>query len=581
MKRFNIYILIILGTLASCSDLDVVPPSSITSENFWKDEKDAWYALSACYSDMKGFDILDELTTDNGHSHKPWEGTFELVQQNAISSASPYGTYSYVPIRTVNDFLVNVDRCEMDEDLRARMKAEARFLRAFAYLDLTLYYGAVPLVTDPIPYDAPNLEQNTREEVRSFILNELNEVSSVLPARYDGGYLNESGRITSSAAQALRARAALYFGNFAEAEASAKKVMESGNHSLFKLTSLSADQQQEGEEMELFIDFDGLNIDREKFLNGLFSYEAVWHNENASPANPEYVLTKEFMADVNNSDMQRYTYMLPLSLSIYWGFASYEPMQDLVDAYWDVDGVTMRNTITAAERKQRYMELWAKAKDLDQNAYNAFCQTPALMDNAYMDEFKNRDSRLYASVVFPFKGWHGMPKGTVYFRWNPAVVNSDGNDSWTGFSYRKMVSNNPFNRTDSSDDYPVIRYAEVLLTFAEARVMNTGYDSEVQAALNQIRDRCGMPDVPVGLSQTQAIDLIRNERRIELAGEGHRFDDVRRYGNAYCEEHLNGPSTAPDGSVVVNKQWNERLLLMPFPVSAMDANPLLVQNKGY
>ncbi|WP_270090820.1 RagB/SusD family nutrient uptake outer membrane protein [Sphingobacterium sp. SYP-B4668] len=581
MKKITLYALLILGVFTSCTKLDVVPPSAITPENFWKNEKDAWYGLNSCYADMKGFDILDELTTDNGHSHKPWEGTFELLQQNGINSASPYGEYSYVAIRTANDFLLNVDKCEMDEELRGRMKAEARFFRAFAYLDLTQYYGAVPLVIESIPYNAPNLKQNSKEEVQSFILSELNAVAELLPAKYKGGYLYEQGRITSSAAYALRARAALYFGNFPEAELSARKVMTTGNHSLFRLGSLSADQQKEGAEMDLYIDFDALNINRDKFIKGIFSYEELWHNENASPNNPEYVLTKEFMADVNNSDMQRYTYMIPMSLSSYWGFSSYEPMQDLIDAYWDVDGKTMRNTITVAERKQRYLELWNKTKGLDQHAYNAYCQSNALMTNAYMQEFKNRDSRLYASMMFPYKGWHGMPKGTVYYKWDPAAVNADGNESWTGFSYRKMVSINPYNRTDNADDYPVIRYAEVLLTFAEARLMNVGYDAEVQNALNDIRDRCGMPNVPSGLGKEQAIDFIRNERRIELAAEGHRFDDVRRYGNAYCAAHLNGPSTAPDGSVVVNKVWNERLLLMPFPVSAMDANPLLVQNKGY
>lgn len=109
-----------------------------------------------------------------------------------------------------------------------------------------------------------------------------------------------------------------------------------------------------------------------------------------------------------------------------------------------------------------------------------------------------------------------------------------------------------------------------------------------------LRDRCGMPNVPNSLSKDAALELVRNERRIELAAEGHRYDDIRRYGLEYCREAMNGESTAPCGGfdpvkkewqkyVVIDKVWGDRLLLMPIPTSAMDVNPLLKddQNPGY
>lgn len=132
-------------------------------------------------------------------------------------------------------------------------------------------------------------------------------------------------------------------------------------------------------------------------------------------------------------------------------------------------------------------------------------------------------------------------------------------------------------------DYPVIRYAEVLLTFAEAHLQNTGWDTEVTKALNLLRDRCGMPDVPASLSKEDGLTFLRNERRIELAAEGHRFDDIRRYGSDYCRQVMNGPSYAPNGYQVINKVWDDRLMLMPIPQSAIDLNPLLKddQNPGY
>lgn len=297
------------------------------------------------------------------------------------------------------------------------------------------------------------------------------------------------------------------------------------------------------------------------------------------------VLTHEYMGDPNAYDQYRYTYFIPLSMSIQNGYSSFEPMQDLVDAYWKVDGKTLPEKIQVDARKANYEKIWNYAKNLSEEDYKTFATSPELMSYDYMKEFKNRDSRLYVTLMFPFKGWHETAVGEFYYKWNPDVINKDGNESWTGFSYRKMVAWEPYIASvyGSADDYPTIRYAEVLLTFAEAHLMTTGYDDQVRFALNQLRDRCGMPDVPESLGTQEAIDFLRNERRIELAVEGHRYDDVRRYGNEYCQKYLQGPSTAPNGAVVVDKKWNERLMLMPIPTTAIDVNPLLKedQNPGY
>ena len=179
----NIKNLAILGlftvAFASC-DMEVVPPSEIAAENFWKTEKDAWYGLNACYAQMGGMDIWDEMCTDNAHSHKPWEGPYELIQQNGVSSESDRG-YSFRTIRIVNNFLEKVDGCEMDAALRERMKAEARYFRASDYLDLTTKFGKVPLVTTVMEYDAPNVKRDPVETVQAFILSELAEIAEILP----------------------------------------------------------------------------------------------------------------------------------------------------------------------------------------------------------------------------------------------------------------------------------------------------------------------------------------------------------------------------------------------------------------
>ena len=585
-KIKNIITVVILAGAFTACDLDVVPPSDIAVENFWKTEKDAWYGLNSCYANMDGLDIWDELCTDNAHSHKPWEGNFELVQQNGISTNKGYGSYSFGMIRLANNFMKNVYNCTMDAYLKTRMQAEARFFRAMSYLDLTTKFGKVPVITDVLEYDAPNVPRDEVSKVQEFILRELQEVSDILPDRYEGGYLKETGRVTRAAALALRARAALYFGNYTEAENSAGKVISEGKHSLFRISALTEAQAKEAKEMEAYIDFSAKKIDKDKFVKGMFSYESLWHNAHANPTNPEYILTHEFMGEANNYDWTRYTYFIPQSLSVYDGYCSYEPMQDLIDAYWDVDGKTMRDKdITVEQRQQRYAEIWDDFKDMTVEEYTQKVSNPNnIMKYEYMKEFRNRDSRLYVSMLFPFKGWHETAKGTFYFRWNPDLINKNGNESWTGYCYRKMVALAPYDNWAAEEDYPVIRYAEVLLTFAEARIQNKGWDTEVTTALNDLRDRCGMPDVPATMPNKEAaLDFVRNERRIELAAEGHRYDDIRRYGSEYCNKVMNGYSYAPNGYKVINKAWNDRLMLMPIPLTAIDLNPLLKddQNPGY
>lgn len=577
MKRLNYHILVVAGllTLTMSCDMSVEPPAQIAKESYWNTENDAFLNLNACYAQMPGFDIHDELSTDNAHSHKPWEGPFELIQQDGMSTEHNQG-YSFTGVRLFNDFIKNVETVQTSDDMKARMRAEVRFLRAFAYLNLTSKFGKVPVITDVLPYDAELLDRDPVEKVRKFVLDELEQVAAVLPRSYNGGFLQEKSRITKGAAWALRARAALYFDNFAEAERSAKAVMDLGIYDLFKINSLNAAQEKEAVEMEQYIDFVAKGIDKDAFIKGMFSYSSLWHDANANASNPEYILTREYMEHDSHSDWGRYIYIRPSQLV--QGYSSFEPMQDLIDAYWDIDGKTIR-TMDNESRKAAFNSFNAAIAQLKPADYGSV----DVKSFDYMKEFRNRDARLYASILFPLKGWHETDGGTFYYKWDPKWFNTNGNESWTGFSYRKMVSLTPYQDQKAFEDYPTIRYAEVLLTFAEARVKNTGWDQQAQTAVNGLRERLGMPKAPSSLTADQALDFIRNERRIELAGEGHRYEDMRRYGDAYAKKAMTGPTYTPDGQVVVNKAWSNRLMLMPIPQSAIDLNAKLKsdQNPGY
>ena len=588
MKIHNIYILGLITFLFSACNLDLKSPTEIVQENYWKTENDAWYALNTCYSQLPNFSsgMIDEMTTDNAHSHKPWEGPMEMIQGGEITAASDWGGYSYSLIRRANNFIANVDKCDMAESLKVRMKAEAQFFRSMQYLRMVLKFGRVPLVTEVLEYDAPLEKRTDLEVIQKFILDELNEIAEVLPKSYPGGKMYETGRITRGAALALRARAALYFENFTEAEKSADEVINSGDYDLFKITALTDEQQREADELEKLIDFEKLGIDKDKFALGLFSYESLWQGKNATPANPEYILVREYMNDRSFVDWARYQYVRPSQLVR--GYSSYEPMQDLVDAYWHIDGKTIREKVDSKTRAANFNIINAEVDGLDQKQYIKKVPTMDLASYKYMDEFKNRDSRLYASVMIPFLGWHVTDFGSpFYYRCDPKKIGNDGNESWTGYSWRKMVATHGYDAGSENhaiDDFPLIRFAEVLLIAAEAHIENKGYDTTVQKHLNRLRERCGMPNVPTSFaSKEEALSFLRNERRIELAGEGQRYTDIRRYGQEYCQEVMTGTTYAPNDYAVVTKGWQKHLMLMPLPQSALDLNEHLVkdQNPGY
>lgn len=575
------------ATVMSC-DLEVEPPANIAAETFWKSEKDAWMNLNVVYSKtIPGAGGHTDSYSPDVYCQYSWESNGATYLQNGFSANYDAG-YNYEAIRKSNLFLTQVENCEMKEELRARFIAEARALRAWQYLDLTLTFGKVPLIVDVPNYDAESVPRDEVSKVQDFILKELTEAADALPANYTGGYPNEKGRITKYAALSLKARAALSFKDFALAESTAKEVMDNGGYSLFQINTLSEAQQKEANEMDLYIDFAKLGIDKDKFVKGMFSYETLWHTENGNPDNPEFIMTRQYAASSwDYQDLTRYTSMRPNQLG---GWSSVSPTQNLVDAYWTADG--KEPALPSKEDRASAYQTIRKDADahLEENPKNTIRTFVAknvangeIKNYKYVNEFRNRDSRLYVSILFPFKGWYETDYGSDFaYEW----IKGGNNESKTGFNFRKMLplENDPTGGGQATGDYPCIRYAEILLIYAEARTQTTGFDGQVQAALNQLRDRCGMPNVPASLGKEQGLELIRNERRIELLSEGFSNNDMIRYGSEYCKKKMNGVDiTMPDGEKVITMKWDDRMLLRPIPQTAIDLNPLLGadQNTGY
>lgn len=268
------------------------------------------------------------------------------------------------------------------------------------------------------------------------------------------------------------------------------------------------------------------------------------------------------------------------------GFSALIPSQALIDSYLCLDGLT-----------------------IDQSPlYNP--------DHPY----ENRDSRLHASVVVPGSIYNGFQYETHKDSlkcWNYNVspaVRVDNQDainpyaSFSGYCFRKYSDQSiPAYRTQSETGFILMRYAEILLNYAEAKIELNQIDESVYNVLNKVRKRSRMPEVQSGLTQEKLRSVVRIERKSELAFEGLRLYDIRRWSIAH--QVLNGPlygripndllAEAPtidsNGTpnyenvsnrdemriIEVRKFDADKNYLWPIPQFEIDINSEMSQNKGY
>lgn len=554
---YNYYILCIIFLLScSKSQLNYTPQDQISTGVFWTSSRDALLALNACYAALQtGYNnAYDDGSSDNAYAQYPWESTATYISAGNIDPSLDAGYNSrYQNIRTLNYFLANVDKAPLDDATKNRYIAEGRAIRAYVYYQLAVTFGAVPLLTSD--YNDPSqtaVAPASQEEVVNFVISELQAIAEVLPASYAGGTGTETGRITKGAAYSILAKIQLHFAKWDAAVTSAQKVMGLG-YELFRVSALSAADMSD--DFSAFVDFSG-EADKEKFYKALASYEQQFWAANE-------LSSKEIILSSQNITNSSYTWGNGLNTllppSALGGWSSITPTQSLIDAYWSKNGVAITPVAPAT-----------RATNFGDGSPNA----------AFLAEFKNRDTRLYASVLFPTETWNRY-SANFKFSWKSGVNN---NNSKIGYNFKKMIDPATVSTEwDGAQDFPIIRYAEILLTYAEAKNELSGPDASIYNALNDIRDRAGMPNVDQATYNTKdkLRELIRNERRIELAGEGQRYYDIRRWGIA---GNVMKNIYDLNNSQVQERKWDNKYVLMPYPQTAVDRNANLKtaqSEKGY
>jgi len=526
---------IILLFLTACNDLNQLPTGEFTDDTYWYSTAKASYVLNMAYSQMMGdgYFFSNEALSDNLFVTRTSD---EKLISSGIANAAT-GRFAnewsdcYGGIRTCNTFLENVDRVpDMDVTLKARMKAESRFIRASLFFRLTNWYGAVPLFSKNLTAsESKVIGRSSHADVLNFVRTELDSAVLALPASYTK---DDIGRITSGAATALKARTYLYENDWANVVVETQKIIDSKTYSLFPDYA------------------------------GLFSIA----NEN----NSEVILDMEYVPTLRTWS-EYFDYSPP---SAGRRVNQQSPTQELVDNYMTLNG------------------------DSIQQAGSGYDET-----NPYV----NRDPRLATTVLFDggiFKVQVKVP--------TPGIVDSvinikpgsktvdeykpgSGNNSMTGYYMKKYYDPTFTGSFSSGLNLILIRYADILLMYAEAKNELGVMDQTIwDQTIKPIRVRAGFTDVnatdfKASWTQSDLRKIIRNERRSELALEGTRIFDIRRWKtsetvlNGYPHGAKYGEAAIDNGYIRLDKRsFNpNRDYLFAVPQAQKDLDPNLGQNPGY
>ncbi len=580
---------------ASCADsfFDKTPQGSLDASKV--DEAFAKSLTNSVYeylgANMSGYSapFMDGYA-DNGYSRNAWDSNGSSVQANTLDASQDYGyEWGYQGVRRCNLALEKFNGFKsMSEGERNKCSAEARVIRAWLYMDLTLRFGDVPLITSMANDYPEGVARTPAKDVRAFVLKELTEAAGLLPETNDKGHLDRTQTY------AIKARAAYWFGNYKEAEDASKYVIDKGTYHLHKIATLTDDMKKDGEFFAKMVDFNAMGLDKDAFIKGIFNYQSIWKQDNSS----ETIIAKEFLPTAEKGSWQRVTCLQSPNMVGKQAWATIVPIQELVDAYWTSKGEVFTDTKTKDQRVADFKALTDEIEAEKKSTQKSFSEVVGakideVINKPFLSEYKNRDARFYASVVFPFSAINKY-RANEYQVYLADVVNYGR----SGYVFRKMSGNDEVlsvwgdNYYVTGVDFPIIRLAEMYLIFAEAHTQNKGYDAEVTAKLNELRARVGMPKVKDGLAKGEALDFIRAERRIELAGEGLRFFDIRLYEDDSRNGGYKGKQAA---SVVMKGQiydmannpgakltWDNRLMLLPLPTKAMDRNKAITANNaGY
>ncbi|MBU3026445.1 RagB/SusD family nutrient uptake outer membrane protein [Zobellia galactanivorans] len=549
MKRIKIYmsLVVIFAFAISCEDgfLEREPLDIISEDVVYNDQGYVESVLYRLYNYMPvgfpgrgqdnqpgnnayGFSSILDNNTDIAMTKSAWIETWKVIRPGLMDATNnPLDNWEtlYKGIYLANTILANIKDSELDDEVKARVTAEARFVKAFQYFDLARRYGAVPLIKELQSIDDELLLPRTPvDEIYEYIDQEFTAAAADLPSVSELPD-SEIGRATKEAAWAFNGRAQLFAKNYGRSAELSKAVIDGNGY------TLSSD------------------------------YEGLFQTYGGDP---EVIFEVLFNGTDKGHSMDKV--MLPFSYRADWG-SQCNPTQEFVDSYEMANGLPITDPASG---------------------YNP------------LKPYEGRDSRFYATVLYQGADFMGRKMDLLFPDGVDAPLRT-GLHTITGYYIRKFMDQSaPFGVDfgQSKQSWIEMRLAEVLLNYAEAQNEVAGPDASVYDAINRVRTRAGQPDLPAGLSKADMFDRIVHERKIELALEGHRFWDLKRWGMGV--EVLNNkiftgmkvldvdpvtgemelePFPVDNRPVTI---YSEKFDLFPVPQAEIEKNPnLLPQNPGY
>ena len=566
------FIFFILLFSYGCTDvLEKFPLETPSQETFFTNANEIEGGINACYSFLQETNdgnyvfplVLDGMTNiayirENSASHNIGLGVHDDVNGTVVNTWRRL----YQGIGRCNNMLkiIEENKSLLNESQESQFRGETLFLRGYYYSKLLLYFGDVPLILSPIEIvsEGKDVIRTNKDQVFDQIMDDFSKAAELLKPNYDKS--TDIGRATKGAANAFKARTALYFGKYDIALTASKAVIESG---IYKLYPKYGD---------------------------LFVSTGLWDSNNQ-----EIILKREYSALIDNY------HTVPRVLqgrNPVGGYSSFVPTQQLVDSYHCIDGKNISES-----------PLFDKTKPFENRdpRLGLTVVTPSSRFDAYQYEV-----HIDSTLCWNYETNTRVKNNNCYTA-SPIAV------SHTGYLFRKY-SDPSYVTKRAQGDYPIIlcRYAEILLIFAEAKIELGQVDESVINALNSIRrdrDDVKMPEFTLDdfTDINMARRKVRHERKIELAMEGFRYHDLLRWGwaNDYNNQPILGrpflgaypdwpnvifnandeptydynnyvPHPSSDYRIVEHRSFkSNKHELWPIPQRDLLLNPNLTQNPGY
>lgn len=567
----------IAAVCGGCESLDYTPGDQMSGQTFWQTEDHARQAAVGMYAAMKepwcfGMEFTFDMCSDLADGTSPWS---DVSRGDAFSSNSSgvqnHWQYLYELVHRTNTVIRNVAGMPISQETIDRVTGEARFLRAMAYFRMLNCWGGVPYYDETCDIneefahlDAPRC---TADELRGHILDDLTDAIRRLPVSWDAADL---GRATKGAAYALRGKVYLFNRQWDEAVADFEEIVYNKTYNYGY--SLHPDYN------DLF-----------RLYNGRHSDEMIFSIQSIDGNTAGYAL------DIVSYFGNKSTMRLIAGNRIV-------PSTTLVDMYENPDGSQFDwdDVFPGFNAGDSQMRRRLMCVAIDQGS----TEVTSTLDSdttKVMDAYRLRDPRLCLNVITPYSHYLGTDAGSSpmdkqFVLADPTkggapmeamafIRNSEG---WNSYFWRKWIPTGNLDGywgeyTRTPYEFPLIRLGDVLLMLAEA-YNESGATDKAVIELNKVRERVGMPGLDSGAAwlavngKEDMAERIRRERAFELAGEGQRYWDLKRWG--LLEQSVKN-ATDIFGDLMYTRTYQERHQLWPIPLVEMERNLNLTQNPGW